>query len=183
MSDTDKAFQQMFDMWQQGQEAYFKAQKDAFDEFNRTYSNPTMPEGFQMGPDAMKNWEGFVNSWAPAWNPSAMMANNSMSNLFSQGKDALHGALDPANWMQHAPEQLRNILNCTLTFRYKSSSCKANEYIIFVVYTVTLPKKDSFRALRRKQGKENEIEVGCQMALRKSIKSCKIGPRVTRKGP
>ena len=111
MSDSDKAFQNMFDMWQQGQEAYFKAQKEAFDEFNRTYSNPTMPAGFQMGPDAAKNWEGFVNSWAPAWNPSAMMANNSMSNLFSQGKDALHGVLDPANWLNHAPEQLRNILN------------------------------------------------------------------------
>ena len=33
MSDTDKAFQQMFDMWQQGQEAYLTAQKEAADEF------------------------------------------------------------------------------------------------------------------------------------------------------
>ena len=111
MADTDKAIQQMFDMWQQGQESYFKAQKDAFDEFNRAYSGAAMPQSFQMGSEAMQTWQGFVNSWPPAWNPSAMMANDSMSNLFNQGKDALHGMLDPANWMQHAPEQLRNILN------------------------------------------------------------------------
>lgn len=111
MANSDNAFQQMFDIWQQGQEAYLKAQKEAADEFSRNFADAGSSNTFSVGPDAMKNWQGFINSWAPAWNPSAMMANGSADHLFAQGKEALHGMLDPANWMNQAPEQLRNILS------------------------------------------------------------------------
>ena len=77
MARGDKGFEQMFEMWQQGQEAFMKAQSDAVDEFNRNFSNPATAQPFAPGPEAMKTWQGFVNSWAPAWNPSAMMANSS----------------------------------------------------------------------------------------------------------
>ncbi|MGI9366570.1 MAG: poly(R)-hydroxyalkanoic acid synthase subunit PhaE [Rhizobiaceae bacterium] len=111
MANSDNAFEQMFDMWQQGQEAFMKAQRDAVDEFNRNFNSSAGAHPFTPGPEAMKTWQGFVNSWAPAWNPSAMMANSSADTLFGQGKDALHGMLDPSNWLNHAPEQLRKILD------------------------------------------------------------------------
>ena len=123
MAEGNNPFEQMFTAWQEGQQAYFKAQKEAFEEYSQNYaanaaaaaaaaSAPNASaKAFEMGPEAMKNWQDFVNTWAPAWNPSAMMANQSSDNLFAMGKDALHGMVDPANWMAHAPEQLRKILD------------------------------------------------------------------------
>lgn len=110
MTKGDTGFEQMFEMWQKGQEAFMKAQKEAVDDFNRTYSDNIAPHMSSLGPDAMKTWQDFINSWAPAWDPTSMMTNASSADIFARGKEALHGMLDPANWMQHAPEQLRKIL-------------------------------------------------------------------------
>jgi hypothetical protein len=111
MAKSDNGFEQMFDMWQNGQEAFLKAQSEMMEEFNRSVDKVNVGNVSDWGGDATKNWQSFINSWAPAWNPSAMTANMSTSNLFAQGKDALQGLLDPSNWIQHAPEQLRQILD------------------------------------------------------------------------
>lgn len=116
MATGSNPFEQMFQAWQDGQQAYLKAQKEAFDEYSSSFGNdagvaPGAAKAFEMGPEAMKNWQDFINAWAPAWNPSAMMANQSRDNMFAMGKDALHGMIDPANWMAQAPEQLRKILD------------------------------------------------------------------------
>jgi len=110
MTKAETGYEQMFDMWQKGQEAFMKVQKEAVEELSRNYSESMTSQMSSMGPEAMKTWQGFVNSWAPAWDPTSMMANATSAEIFARGKDALHGMLDPANWMQHAPEQLRKIL-------------------------------------------------------------------------
>lgn len=119
MAKNETGFENMFEMWQKGQEAYMKAQSDAMEKFGQSFSqsvNPApaamTPAAMNVGPEAARAWQAFVNSWAPAWNPSAMMAKSANPNFFSaSGSDALQGVLDPANWMQHAPEQLRKILD------------------------------------------------------------------------
>lgn len=112
---NDDGFDNMFDMWQQGQEAFLKAQKEAVDGFNNSLSGAFGKTGGIdmpiMGSDeAAKAWSGFINSWAPTWDPTSMMANMPGADIFTKGNTTLFGMLDPANWTHQAPDQLRRIL-------------------------------------------------------------------------
>jgi len=89
MADKDKmdgGMDQMFQVWEQGQNAFFKAQTEAIETFNKSFEN--MPDF------------------------SSQIANQSgeFANQFTKSGNAFLALLEPANWTQYAPEQLRVIL-------------------------------------------------------------------------
>ena len=116
MADNNPGFNQMMSMWKEGQEAFLKAQNEAAEGFSRAMTGVATATSVSQpftAEDSMKAWRDFIGAWAPAWDPSAMAAAaQSMQgeDMFKKGSDALFGMLDPSNWTDQAPEQLRVIL-------------------------------------------------------------------------
>lgn len=110
MAEDKTDFEQMLDIWQEGQNAFFKAQKEVADTFQKSLSEFASP-GAATSNDPMAAWQSFIKSWAPDWDASAMMGGmpNSAS-MFGNSNEAFLGMLNAANWSQFAPEQLRVIL-------------------------------------------------------------------------
>lgn len=114
MADKDKVddgIDQMFQIWEQGQNAFFKAQTEAMETFNKSFEN--MP-GFSAQTeknDAFPEWDSFIKSWVPDWDPN-IFANQSegFNDQFTKSGNAFLALLEPANWTKYAPEQLRVIL-------------------------------------------------------------------------
>jgi len=106
MVEEKDHFEQMLGMWQQGQDAFFKAQSEAMDNFAKSLSNVTDSRK-DTEQDPMAAWSGFIKAWAPDWD-----ANQFMSGMESFDKRAnpFFAMLEPANWTQYAPDQLRIIL-------------------------------------------------------------------------
>ncbi len=103
--DTVEAnMDQMFEVWEKGQQAFFKAQTEAMETFAKSFEGIKVEEGYP-------NWDSFIKSWVPDWDPN-IFANK--TGEFAGGFEATHNAflamLEPANWTQYAPEQLRVIL-------------------------------------------------------------------------
>lgn len=107
MANPDNGFEQMFDMWKESQETFLKVQKDIADNFQKSINEVATTPGSDE--EAMANWQNFIKSWAPNWDPAAAMGQPA-ADMFTKGNDAFLAMLDPANWTSHAPEQLRTIL-------------------------------------------------------------------------
>lgn len=109
--NMDGGMDQMFQIWEQGQNAFFKAQSEAMETFNKSFEN--MPDfSSQMKPgDNFPAWDNFIKSWVPDWDPN-IFTNQSgeFSNQFTKSGNAFMALLEPANWTKYAPEQLRVIL-------------------------------------------------------------------------
>lgn len=105
MADPTDGMEKMMQFWQQGQDSFFNAQREMADNFGRAFA-PKPKDPISQG---MENWQNFVRAWAPAWDPSAMMAAGAKAG-FEQSKDAYFAMFDPTTWMTQAPEQLRSIL-------------------------------------------------------------------------
>jgi len=113
---TDKAnnnagMDQMFEVWEKGQEAFFKAQSEAMNTFNKSVENMT---GFSKGMntvDSFPSWDSFIKAWVPDWDAN-VFANKSGDFIgdFTKSSNAFLALLEPANWTKYAPEQLRVIL-------------------------------------------------------------------------
>ena len=100
------SFEQMMNMWSEGQTAFFKAQTDAMENFE------TVMSGSKHKPEAADPyaaWHQLIQAWAPNWDVSAMTS-ESANELFTSNRDAFLNMLDPTNWSPLAPEQLRKIL-------------------------------------------------------------------------
>lgn len=110
MAAKQDGFGAMMDIWQQGQDAFFKAQKEVAETFAKSLSTSPAPTTLPGQMDGVQAWQDFIKSWAPQWDPSAMMAGNSPAQTFTMGQDQLFAMLDTSNWLNHAPEQLRVIL-------------------------------------------------------------------------
>lgn len=110
MASRQDGFGAMLDIWQQGQDAFFKAQKEVAEGFAKSLSTSPTPTAFPGQAESLQAWQDFIKSWAPQWDPSAMMAGQSPQQTFTMGQDQLFAMLDTSNWMNHAPEQLRSIL-------------------------------------------------------------------------
>lgn len=109
--NKDGGMDQMFDVWEKGQEAFFKAQAEAMGAFNKSMENmqgftPTMKMG-----ESFASWDGFIKAWVPDWDPNifAQKTGDFMGG-FSKTNNAFLALLEPANWTKYAPEQLRVIL-------------------------------------------------------------------------
>jgi len=106
MADEEKDhFKQMLGMWQEGQEAFLKAQSEAMDNFSEFISDMQGQAG--EADDPMAIWNGFIKSWAPDWDANQFMTG--MENL-NKRANPFFAMLEPANWTKYAPEQLRTIL-------------------------------------------------------------------------
>jgi hypothetical protein len=103
---TNDSFEQMMNMWSEGQTAFFKAQKEAVENFESVLSG-VKPEEETTDPYAA--WHQFIQAWAPNWDTSAMKG-ESANDVFTNSRDAFLNLLDPSNWSPLAPEQLRKIL-------------------------------------------------------------------------
>lgn len=114
MAEKDKddgGMDQMFQIWEQGQNAFFKAQTEAMETFNKSFENmPGFSGQMKMG-DSFPSWNRFIQSWVPDWDPN-IFANQSgeFANQFTKSGNTFLALLEPANWTQYAPEQLRVIL-------------------------------------------------------------------------
>ena len=114
MTDKDNPFGEMMNIWQENQEAFFKAQTDVADAFRKSMeemAGQTSPDA--TNPQAaMAAWNSFIKSWAPQWDPSSFMAQNGMDpKAWQSGNEAFFAMLEPTNWTHYAPDELRNILN------------------------------------------------------------------------
>ncbi|MFD0917396.1 poly(R)-hydroxyalkanoic acid synthase subunit PhaE [Pseudahrensia aquimaris] len=117
MAKNDNGFEQMMDIWQEGQSAFFKAQKEVMDGFQKSLGDMggAMNSGLGSGmpfntAEPLAAWQSFIKSWAPQWDASAMMGQMGKADMFTKGRDQFMAMLDPANWTAYAPEQLRTIL-------------------------------------------------------------------------
>jgi len=114
MSDKDQskdAMNEMFAVWEKGQETFLKAQSDAMQAFSKSFENmPDLSENMQKD-EAFPNWDSFIKAWVPHWDSSEFINNSSdMAANFTKTSNAFMAMLEPSNWTQYAPEQLRVIL-------------------------------------------------------------------------
>ncbi|MEM9279091.1 MAG: poly(R)-hydroxyalkanoic acid synthase subunit PhaE [Pseudomonadota bacterium] len=111
MNDKDNSFDAIMDIWQQGQDAFLKAQAEVADQFKNSLKGVT-DSGASQQTDPMAAWQSFIKSWAPTWDISSMaQPQNPFTTDFRQGPDAFFSMLDPQKWTQYAPEQLRVMLD------------------------------------------------------------------------
>lgn len=101
---------QMFEVWEKGQEAFFKAQSEAMNTFNQSVEN--MPDmGAMNNGNSFPSWDNFIKSWVPDWDPNVFaQKSGDFAGGFAQTGNAFLALLEPANWTKYAPEQLRVIL-------------------------------------------------------------------------
>lgn len=104
MSQQD-GFEQMMNMWSEGQTAFFNAQKESMETFEKVFTGGQK----KKEEDPFAFWQEFIQAWAPSWDVKSMM-NNPLGGDFSTGRDAFLNMLSPSNWSPFAPEQLRTIL-------------------------------------------------------------------------
>ena len=114
MAKEDKnedAMDQMFEIWEKGQTAFFNAQAEAMETFNKSFENmPDFAPHLKVD-EAFPSWDSFIKSWVPDWDAN-VFANKAgdMAGDFSKTGNAFLALLEPANWTKYAPEQLRVIL-------------------------------------------------------------------------
>lgn len=106
--DKDEGLDAMMDMWQQGQEAFLKAQADIAEQF-RNSLNEMAGSTASGNIDPMAAWQALIKSWAPAWSPSSS-GQSGFDYDFRKGNEAFFELLDPQKWTRYAPEQLRVML-------------------------------------------------------------------------
>ena len=104
MSKND-GFEQMMNMWTEGQAAFFKAQKDSMESFESAFSGSKK----EKDSDPFSVWQEFVQAWAPNWDVKSMMS-DPLGGGFANGREAFLNMITPSNWSPMAPEQLRTIL-------------------------------------------------------------------------
>lgn len=109
MAKNDNGFEQMMDIWQEGQSAFLKAQKEVMDGFQKSLLDINSSADTSLD-EPFAAWQSFIKTWAPKWDASAMMSDMQPADMFSKGRDQFMAMLDPANWTRYAPEQLRTIL-------------------------------------------------------------------------
>jgi len=111
MANKDNPFADMMNIWQENQEAFFKAQNQVAETFQKSIEETAKGFG-KPDTDPMVAWNSFIKSWAPEWDPTSFMASGGMAaDLWTKGNGALFTMLEPGNWTNYAPEELRNILN------------------------------------------------------------------------
>ena len=114
MADKDKnqaGMEKMFEIWEQGQSAFFKAQSEAMETFNKSFGNMSDFSSGMKTEQAFPSWDNFIKSWVPDWDPNIFVNNPAnLGSQFTKSGNAFLALLEPANWTKYAPEQLRIIL-------------------------------------------------------------------------
>ena len=119
MADHNPGFEKMLGMWKEGQEAFFDAQKEAAESFTKSFASSLHEKGQDSmpdwtaamgGDDVVSAWTKLVSSWAPSWDISNLFSEPANAGIFGLGGERFFDLLDTSNWLHHAPEQLREIL-------------------------------------------------------------------------
>ncbi len=100
-----EGFDAFLDIWQQSQDAFFKAQEEVGEQFRKSLSEMSNTIERESA-DPLAAWQSLIKAWAPMWN--AEKAGEEFD--FSTGNDMFFALLDPQKWTKYAPEQLRLIL-------------------------------------------------------------------------
>ena len=108
MASPDESMKQMFDVWQEGQNAFAAAQKTMAESMGKSFAQAMNGDQTEANATDFSAWQSFIKSWAPAWDPSANFGGTMDQTVDSS--TAFFKLLDPGTWMAHAPEQLRSIL-------------------------------------------------------------------------
>lgn len=106
MADEKDNFDEILDLWREGQESFFKAQSEAIEMFSKPFTQ-AMSDSSHQSKEPLEAWHEFINAWAPDWDPNRFMQEGVG---FNKNTNVFFTMLDPANWTQYAPEQLRIIL-------------------------------------------------------------------------
>ncbi len=109
MADAKDTMNDIFKLWQDGQDAFFNAQKDLADSFAKSMTQGFIPKPTNMATQGFGAWQDFVKAWAPAWDPATAMATGS-ADMMGKSRNAMFSLFDPATWMAQSPEQLKTIL-------------------------------------------------------------------------
>lgn len=104
-----EGFEAMLGMWQQGQEAFFKAQEEVSEQFRKSLENMPGSVG-KSDTDPFAAWQSLIKAWSPTWGVDTSPNPFDFSPDFTGGKNMFHSLLDPQKWTNYAPEQLRVIL-------------------------------------------------------------------------
>ena len=101
----------MMNIWQQGQDAFFKAQEEAAEQFRKSLEGVSgMAGSTRNQADPFAAWQSLIGAWAPMWEPKKNPMSPDFSASFVNNKDMFFSLLDPQKWTNYAPEQLRVIL-------------------------------------------------------------------------
>lgn len=111
MAKQENPFGDMMNIWQENQDAFFKAQSEVAENFQKSMAQMSGTTSTDL-PDMMAAWNSFIKSWAPEWDPEKFMSQNGMdASAWQQGNANFFAMMEPTKWTQFAPEELRNILN------------------------------------------------------------------------
>ncbi|MGI9352216.1 MAG: poly(R)-hydroxyalkanoic acid synthase subunit PhaE [Rhizobiaceae bacterium] len=111
MSNKEQGLDAIMDIWQQGQDAFMKAQAEVAEQFKNSLTGAAASQSGHTT-DPMAAWQSFIKSWAPSWDMGVERATqNPFGADFKQGPDAFFSLLEPQKWTQFAPEQLRVMLD------------------------------------------------------------------------
>ncbi len=102
---------QMFEIWEKGQDAFFKSQTEAMEIFNKSFEKmPDFSSQMKMN-ETFPSWESFIKTWVPDWDSNIFSGKSeNLADQFTKSGNAFLALLEPANWTKYAPEQLRIIL-------------------------------------------------------------------------
>lgn len=108
MAGSDNGMEKMFAMWQEGQDAFFGAQKEMAETFANTFAAGAAPKPKDPAMQGYEAFQDFIKAWAPSWDPASAMSMTPSS--FAKNPDSMFSIFDPSTWMTQTPEQLKVIL-------------------------------------------------------------------------
>ena len=104
-----EGFDAMINIWQQSQNAFFKAQEEVAEQFQKSLGG--MSAGAQgRVTEPFAAWQSLIKAWSPVWGADESSKNFNFSTGFTNDKEMFFSLLDPQKWTNYAPEQLRIIL-------------------------------------------------------------------------
>lgn len=110
---TDKSdphgFEAMSDLWQQGGEAFLRAQQEIGEQFQKSLQEMSGAMG-NTSSDPIAAWQELIKAWVPVWPTDSHASENPFNLDFTKGQNAFFELLDPQKWTKYAPEQLRVML-------------------------------------------------------------------------
>ena len=103
MAGPHDGMEQMFNMWQEGQNAFFGAQKEMADTFAKTFSETFSPKPKDTAMQGYEAWQNFVKAWAPSWDPASAM--RMTPNSYARNTDSMFSIFDPIADLEDVPFQ------------------------------------------------------------------------------
>jgi hypothetical protein len=106
----NEGFEALAELWQDSQEAFFRAQQDIGEQFQKSL-NEMAGTIEREANDPIQGWQNLIKAWAPMWEPDKSETPQWLAGVdFRKGQEAFFELLDPQKWTKFAPDQLRVML-------------------------------------------------------------------------